>query len=54
MKVRFDEFNTVALGLSVDSVPSKKAWAEEETKHQRILEDQFYHMSNKGTIVRGE
>ena len=25
--------------------------AEEEYKHQRILEDQFYHMSNKGTII---
>jgi rubrerythrin len=28
--------------------------ADEETKHQRILEDQFYHMSNKGTIIWGE
>jgi rubrerythrin len=28
--------------------------AEEESKHQRILEDQFYHMSNKGTIIWGE
>lgn len=25
---RFDDLNTVALGISVDSVPSKKAWAE--------------------------
>jgi rubrerythrin len=25
--------------------------AEEERKHQRILEDEFYHMSNKGTII---
>jgi len=25
--------------------------AEEEYKHQRILEDQFYHMSNKGMII---
>ena len=25
--------------------------AEEENKHQRILEDQFYHMSNKGLII---
>jgi rubrerythrin len=25
--------------------------AEEERKHQRILEDQFYHISNKGTII---
>lgn len=28
--------------------------AEEESKHQRVLEDQFYHMSNKGTIIWGE
>jgi len=28
--------------------------AEEESKHQRLLEDQFYHMSNKGTIIWGE
>ncbi len=26
-------------------------FAEEEYKHQRILEDQFYHMSNEGTII---
>ncbi len=25
--------------------------AEEERKHQKILEDEFYHMSNKGTII---
>jgi rubrerythrin len=25
--------------------------AEEERHHQKILEDQFYHMSNKGTII---
>ena len=28
--------------------------ADEERKHQRILEDQFYHMSNKGRIIWGE
>jgi rubrerythrin len=28
--------------------------AEEEGKHQRLLEDQFYHMSNKGIIIWGE
>jgi peroxiredoxin len=27
---RFKEKNTVALGVSVDSIPSKKAWAERE------------------------
>ncbi|MFO7991718.1 MAG: redoxin domain-containing protein [Thermoplasmata archaeon] len=26
---RFEDLNTVAVGVSVDSVPSKKAWAEE-------------------------
>lgn len=26
---RFEDFNTVAVGVSVDTVPSKKAWAEE-------------------------
>ena len=26
-------------------------FVEEERNHQRILEDQFYHISNKGTIV---
>jgi rubrerythrin len=25
--------------------------AEEEHHHQKILEDQFYHLSNKGTII---
>jgi rubrerythrin len=25
--------------------------AEEERKHQRILEDEFYHISNNGTII---
>ena len=25
--------------------------AQEERNHQRILEDQFYHISNKGTII---
>jgi rubrerythrin len=25
--------------------------AEEEHRHQRILEDEFYHMSNKGLII---
>jgi rubrerythrin len=28
--------------------------ADEENKHMRLLEDQFYHMSNKGTIIWGE
>jgi rubrerythrin len=28
--------------------------AEEERKHQSILEDQFYNMSNKGKIIWGD
>lgn len=28
--------------------------AEEERKHQKILEDQFFHMSNKGKIIWGD
>jgi rubrerythrin len=28
-----------------------KRFVEEERNHQKILEDQFYHISNKGTIV---
>jgi rubrerythrin len=25
--------------------------SQEEKNHQRILEDEFYHLSNKGTII---
>ena len=28
-KPKFDHLNTIALGLSVDTVPSKNAWAKE-------------------------
>ncbi len=28
-----------------------KSLAQEERNHQKILEDEFYHISNKGTIV---
>ena len=41
----FDDTTTKALFAGL---------AEEESKHQRLLEDQFYHMSNKGTIIWGE
>lgn len=40
-----------------DDEPSKAiftALAEEERKHQNILENQFYSMSNKGRIIWGE
>ncbi len=41
---RFEELNTVALGLSVDTVPSKKAWAKElGIKKTRLLSDFWPH-----------
>jgi peroxiredoxin len=41
---RFDESNTVALGMSVDTVPSKKAWAKElGIKNTRLLSDFWPH-----------
>jgi len=41
---RFEKLNTVALGLSVDTVPSKKAWAKElGIKNTRLLSDFWPH-----------
>ena len=41
---RFERLNTVAFGISVDSVPSKKAWAEDMgVKNTRILSDFWPH-----------
>jgi len=41
---RFEELNTVALGLSVDTVPSKKAWAKElGIKNTKLLSDFWPH-----------
>ena len=41
---RFDELNTVAIGISVDPVPSKKAWAEEMgIENTRLLSDFWPH-----------
>lgn len=41
---RFDESNTVALGMSVDTVPSKKAWAKElGIKNTKLLSDFWPH-----------
>lgn len=46
----FEENNTVALGLSVDPVPSKKAWAEDMgLKELKILSDFWPH----GDISKG-
>lgn len=41
----FKQLNTVALGISVDSVPSKHAWAEKELgiKETRLLSDFWPH-----------
>jgi peroxiredoxin len=41
---RFEELNTVALGMSVDTVPSKKAWAKElGIQNTRLLSDFWPH-----------
>jgi peroxiredoxin len=44
-KERFDKLNTVAFGLSIDTVPSKKAWAEKELniENTRLLSDFWPH-----------
>ncbi len=42
--LRFDELNTVALGIGVDSVPSNKAWAEGmDITNTRLLSDFWPH-----------
>ncbi len=41
---RFEKLGTVALGISVDTVPSKKAWAKElGIKNTRLLSDFWQH-----------
>jgi peroxiredoxin len=43
-KNRFDELNTIALGLSVDTVPSKHAWVKQlGIKETRLLSDFWPH-----------
>lgn len=43
-KERFDNLNAVALGLSVDSSPSKHAWAKDlGIQHTRLLADFWPH-----------
>jgi peroxiredoxin len=43
-KNAFDSLNTVAVGISVDTVPSKKAWAESlGIKDTRLLSDFWPH-----------
>ena len=42
--LRFDESNTIALGIGVDSVPSNKAWAQSmDIKNTRLLSDFWPH-----------
>ncbi|HMB45466.1 MAG TPA: peroxiredoxin [Candidatus Methanoperedens sp.] len=41
---RFEKLNTVAVGMSVDTVPSKKAWAKElGIKNIRLISDFWPH-----------
>ncbi|HNY50672.1 MAG TPA: redoxin domain-containing protein [Smithella sp.] len=43
-KKKFDKLNTVAVGLSVDSVPSKAAWAKaSKIKDTKLLADFWPH-----------
>lgn len=43
-KAAFDSLNTIAVGLSVDSIPSKKAWAESlGIKSTSLLADFWPH-----------
>jgi peroxiredoxin len=51
----FEKRNTVAVGLSVDSVPCKKAWAKElKIEHTRLLADFWPHgaLANQLGIFR--
>jgi peroxiredoxin len=42
--LHFDEHNTVAFGIGVDSAPSNKAWAQSmEIKNTRLLSDFWPH-----------
>ena len=42
--LRFDELNTVALGIGVDSAPSNKAWAEaKDITNTKLLSDFWPH-----------
>ncbi|HIH44075.1 MAG TPA: peroxiredoxin [Candidatus Methanoperedenaceae archaeon] len=43
-RYRFDKLNTVALGISVDTAPSKRAWAKQlGIKNTRLLSDFWPH-----------
>jgi len=56
-KKSFDKLNTVAVGLSVDSVPSKAAWAKSlKIKNTRLLADFWPHggVAKSMGILRAE
>jgi peroxiredoxin len=56
-KRSFDKLNTVAVGLSVDSVPSKAAWAKSlRIKNTRLLADFWSHggVAKSVGILRAE
>ncbi len=43
-KQKFDELNTTAVGISIDSVPSKEAWSRElGIKNIRLISDFWPH-----------
>jgi peroxiredoxin len=43
-KQHFDTINTIAVGISVDSTPSKKAWAQHlDIKNTQLLSDFWPH-----------
>lgn len=43
-KLAFDSLNAIAIGLSIDTVPSKKAWAKSlGIKNTRLLSDFWPH-----------
>lgn len=56
-KKRFDELNTLAVGISIDSVPCKDAWADElGIEETRLLADFWPHgeVSRKYGIFRDD
>ena len=47
----FEELNTIAVGVSIDSVPSKKAWAESlSINNIRLLSDFWPHGNVAGLL----
>lgn len=56
-KAAFDSLNTIAVGVSVDTVPSKKAWAESlGIKKTRLLSDFWPHgkVAKRYNLFRSE